>query len=145
MCDEFAMIDTNTYRLLPFPKAVCIKAGAFDLVRRLDLKLSGGRYVKALKGKVGYISPADLPGAVAHPCPITHVVFPRYTGHPQSRLRPATDAMAAFMLASHTLNRDVLGGQVAATASRIVRDAQCVILESGDIEDACDLVESIVC
>ncbi len=146
MCDEFAMIDTSTYRLLPFPKAVCIKAGSFDLVRRLDLKLCGDRrYVKALKGKVGYISPADLPGAAARPCPITHVIFPNYTGHPKSRLRPVTQARAAFMLASHTLNRDVLGGQVAATASHIVRDARCVVLESGDIEDACDLVESIVC
>ena len=146
MCDEFAMIDTNTDRLLPFPKAVCIKAGAFDLVRRLDLKLCGDRhYVKALKGKVGYISPSDLPGAVGHACPITHVIFPDYTGHTQSRLRPTTDARAAFMLTAHTLNRDVLGGQVAATASRITRDAQCVVLDSGDIGDACDLIESIVC
>jgi len=146
LCDEFAMIEISTGRLLPFPKAVCIKAGSFDLVRQLDLKLCGDRYyVKALKGKVGYLSPSDLPGAVARPCPITHIVFPSYTGYAKSRLRPATDAKAAFMLAAHTLNRDVLGEQVAATASRVTRDAQCVVLDSGDLGDACDLIESIVC
>ena len=94
---------------------------------------------------MGYISPSDFPGAAARPCPISHVVFPRYTGHAECRLRPVTDAKAAFMLTTHTLNRDVLGGQVAVTASRVARDAQCVLLESGDIADACDLIESIVC
>ncbi len=61
------------------------------------------------------------------------------------RVRPVTDARAAFMLTSHTLNRGVLGERAATTASRIARDAQCVILESGDIAEACDLVESLVC
>ena len=49
------------------------------------------------------------------------------------------------MLTSHTLNRGVLGERVATTASLIARDAQCVILESGDIGEACDHVESLVC
>ena len=147
LCDEFAMIETDTLRLLPFPKAVCVKASAFDLIERLNLRLCGDRhYVKALKGPVGYISPSDLPpGAVAGPCPLRHVVFPRYTGHPKVRIRTVTDARAAFMLTSHTLNRDVLGERAATTANRIVRDAQCVILESGDLGEACDLVESLVC
>ncbi len=146
LCDEFAIIETDTLRLLPFPKAVCVKAGAFDLIERLNLRLCGDRhYVKALKGLVAYISPSDLPqGAVARPCSVRLVVFPRYTGHPKVRVRTITDARAAFMLTSHTLNRGVLGERAAATANRIARDAQCVILESGDIDEACDLVESLV-
>lgn len=146
LCDEFAMIDTNTLQLMPFPKAVCVKAGAFQLIERLKLQLCGDRhYVKVLKGPVGYISPSDLPsGAAANPCPVRHVVFPRYTGHSKVRLRPITDARAAFMLTSHTLNRDVLGERVATTINRIACDAQCVTLESGDLDKACDLVESLV-
>ena len=146
LCDEFAMIEVDTLRLLPFPKAVCVKAGAFDLIERLNLRLCGNRhYIKVLKGPVSYLSPSDFPpGAVASPCPLRHVVFPRYTGHSKVRFRPVTDARAAFMLTSHTLNRDVLGEQVATTASRIAREAQCIILESGDIVEACDLVESLV-
>ena len=131
---------------MPFPKAVCVKAGAFDLIERLNLRLCGDRhYVNALKGRVSYISPSDLPpGAVAGPCPVGHIVFPRYTGHPKARIRTVTDARAAFMLTAHTLNRGVLGERAAATASRIARDAKCVILESGDIGEACDLVELLV-
>lgn len=146
LCDEFAMIDTDTLQLLPFPKAVCVKAGALDLIERLDLRLCCDRHhVKVLKGPVGYISTSDLPpGAVASPCPVRHVVFPRYTGHLQVRVRPVSDARAAFMLTSHTLNRGVLGERTATTTSRIARDAQCVLLESGDLDAACDLVESLV-
>jgi HprK-related kinase A len=146
LCDEFAMIDARTLKLLPFPKAVCVKAGAFDLIRRLNLPLCGERrYVKALKGNVGYISPSDLPaGAAGRPCPVRFVIFPRYTGHPEPRARPLSDAKAAFVLTSHTLNRAALGARAASTASRIARDARCYILDTGDIGGACDLIESLV-
>lgn len=146
LCDEFAMIDASTLELVPFPKAVCVKAGSFDLVRKLNLRLCGDRrYVKALKGEVGYISPSELPAAAAtEPCPVRYVVFPRYTGHREPRVRPVTDARAAFMLTSHTLNRGELGERAASAATRIARDAQCLLLESGEIGAACDLIEAVV-
>lgn len=146
LCDEFAMVDARTLELKPFPKAVCVKAGAFDLVRRLKLQLSGDRhYVNALKGTVGYISPADLPApAATGACPVSHIVFPRYTGHDEARLRPITSARAAFMLASHTLNRHLLGARAASIASDLARGARCAGLESGDIERACNLLERLV-
>jgi HprK-related kinase A len=144
--DEFAMIDARTLKLLPFPKAVCVKAGAFDLIRRLNLPLCGDRrYVKALKGTVGYISPSDLPaGAAVRPQPVRHLVFLRYTGHPEPRIRPLSAAKAAFMLTAQVLNRAALGTGAASTAIRIARGARCTILETGDIGGACNLVESLV-
>ena len=64
--DEFAMINPTTLRVHPFPKAICVKAGSFDLIKQLNLTLCRERdYVKALKGKVGYISLSDYQSNVA--------------------------------------------------------------------------------
>jgi hypothetical protein len=34
LCDEFAIVDPTDLRLIPFPKALCVKAGSFGLVAR---------------------------------------------------------------------------------------------------------------
>ncbi|MHC4416227.1 MAG: hypothetical protein ACYS0G_13175 [Planctomycetota bacterium] len=146
LCDEFALIDPETLHLDPFPKAVCVKAGAFEVVRELGLRLRRDRhYVKALKGRVGYISPDDVgEGTVARRCPIRYVIFPSYAGQCEPRLYAVPRARAAFALAGQTLNRNVFGDRVVPILGRVVRNARCFGLESGRIGDTCDLIESIV-
>ncbi|MHC4100250.1 MAG: hypothetical protein ACYSW1_05115 [Planctomycetota bacterium] len=145
-CDEFALIDPETLRLHPFPKAVCVKAGAFDMIKGLGLRLAQNRhYIKALKGKVGYISPSDLgPATVAEPCPVRYVIFPKYTGQGEARLYPLPRARAAFALMQCTLNRDVFTQEAVSITGRLVRGADCFGLESGPIDETCDLLESLV-
>jgi len=66
--DEFALIDPQTRMLHAYPKALCMKAGSFDAVRSLGLPLYTRRhYVKAFKGRVAYISLADLSADVVSP------------------------------------------------------------------------------
>jgi hypothetical protein len=66
LSDEFALIDARSRQLTPFPKAMCIKAGSFAAVRQLGLPLFARRhYAKATKGRVGFLSPADLPAGAA--------------------------------------------------------------------------------
>ncbi len=146
LSDEFALIDPDTLHLHAYPKAVCVKAGAFDVIRRLDLRLSGDRhYVKALKGTVGYLSPADFgPDAVADPCPIRHVLFPTYLESAQPRHRPMARGRTVFALAGQTLNRHAFGARAVSILGRAVREARCHALESGAIEPTCDLIESLV-
>jgi HprK-related kinase A len=146
LCDEFALIKPTTLELHPYPKAVCIKAGAFDVVRRLGLRFSRDRYyAKAIKGRVGYISPHDLgPRTVAGPCPVRYVIFPQYGGDCEPRVRPVPRARAAFALLSQVLNRDVFAQRAVALLGRVVRDAQCFALESGALEGTCEMIESIV-
>ncbi|MFQ5810908.1 MAG: hypothetical protein ACE5JM_14925, partial [Armatimonadota bacterium] len=61
LSDEFALIDSDTRHVHPFPKALCIKAGSFDVVERLNLPLWRRRhYVKAFKGRVGYLRAQDI-------------------------------------------------------------------------------------
>jgi HprK-related kinase A len=145
-CDEFALIGPDDLYLHAVPKAVCIKAGAFGAVRRLGLRLSQDRHhVKALKGKVGYISPFDLgTDVVARPCPVRYVIFPKYTGGHEPRLYPLPRARAAFALMQCTLNRDVFDRHAVSITGRVVRGAECFGLETGRIDETCAVLESLV-
>jgi HprK-related kinase A len=146
LSDEFALIDPETLRLHPFPKALCIKSGAFELIERLKLPLWCRRpYVKAMKGRVGYVSPPELPSGTAdRPAPAGLVIFPRYTEKATPRLRPMPRAEAAFSLARCSFNRGVYGQRAIAILSRLLREAECYRLDAGALDPTCDLVESLV-
>ena len=146
LCDEFALIDPGTFRLHPFPKAVCIKAGSFDIIKCLKLPLARRRYyVKGLKGRVGYINPSDVgPSAVAGPSPVRFVIFPKYTAGGKPGLHPVSRARAAFALSGCALNRNAFGDRALSVLAEVVRGAECFSLESGPIDETCDLVESLL-
>ncbi len=144
LCDEFALVHPGTLKLHPYPKAVCIKAGSFDAVSRLGLRFTRNRhYVKSIKGKVGYISLSQTDTRIASPCPVRLVLFPRYTGAVSPRLRPMTRAEAALNLASQTLNRDAFGHRVIPVLGQVTRDARCFGLDSGRLDETCDLIERV--
>ncbi len=144
LSDEFALIHPETLRVHPFPKALCVKKGSFDVVTRLGLPLwRRGHYVKAFKGPVGYVRTADLGTRVATEArPIQFVVFPAYAAGSKPRLHSVARGSAAFMLAANAFNRNVYSERTVSILSRVVREARCVRLETGDLEDTCVLIES---
>ncbi|UCD75382.1 MAG: hypothetical protein JSV91_00385 [Phycisphaerales bacterium] len=145
MCDEFALVEPESVTLRPFPKALCVKSGAFEIVRELDLKLSRNRpYVKTYKGNVGYISPRTVPRAVAErPASIGMVLFPKYTGQRTPCIRPLLRGRAAFNLAAYVLNTDAFADRGLSTIRRIVDGARCFVVETGSIGDTIELIKSI--
>lgn len=146
LSDEFALIDAKSRQLTPFPKAMCIKAGSFAAVRRLDLPLFARRhYAKATKGRVGFITPADLPaGAVGAACPMRAVFFPQYLGDTQPQAQPLPRAEAVVRLSELMFNRHHLGADAMAILSDVVRGAACWRLDAGRLEPTLELVESLV-
>ncbi len=143
LSDEFALVDPDTLDVHAFPKALCIKAGAFDIVRRLGLPLWQRRpYVKAFKGRVAYASPHDL-AAQTTPSPVRLIVFMRYNPGPTT-LRPVSRGAAAFALAANAFNRDVFGGGLVSILGRFVGAARCVSLDSGGVEEAVPLIQSLL-
>lgn len=146
LSDEFALIHRDTHQLHPYPKAVCLKSGSFHIADRLKLPFAGRRYyIKGIKGQVGYINPRDIgPNTVAKPAPIRLVVFPKFVKGQQPRIYRVARARAAFMLAGGGLNRNAFGDQGLSILTNVVRHAECFSLESGSIDDTCDLIESLV-
>src|SRR5690606_19284506 len=80
LSDEFALLDPQTRLLVPYPKALCIKAGAFETLRRIDFPLHVQRaHRKPGKGRVAMVSPLHVRrNAVSAPCPLRMVVIPEY-------------------------------------------------------------------
>lgn len=146
LSDEFALVNPETLHIHAFPKALCIKAGSFGIIEQLKLPFClRGHYVKALKGRVGYVKPEDVrPNAIATPCPIRFVIFPKFRGEKKPSLYPIPRAQAAFMLAEHTLNRFQYGERATPVLCNAVKGARCYFLETGHIEETCDLIESLV-
>lgn len=146
LSDEFALIDPETLYLHPFPKALCIKSGAFDIVEGLGLPLWRDRhYVKALKGRVGYVSPHAVgPETISPPCRVGLVIFPTYVRGAEPRLVALPRAQAAMALAAQTFNRQPFGPQTAGILSRLVRSARCFHLQSGELASTCELLQGLL-
>ena len=144
LSDEFALIDPATHALHAYPKALCIKAGSFDLVRRLGLPLWNRRpYLKAFKGRVGYVSPHEVT-VRTQPCPLRLIVFPRYAGGTQPTVRPVERGRTAFLLAANAFNRHVFGDGVVPLLADVVHDVRCVALEPGDLDATCTALEKLL-
>ena len=144
LSDEFALIDPDTLRLHPFPRALCIKAASFDLVGRLGLPLWRRRpYVKFCKGRVGYVSPRDL-AVATESVPIRLLAFLSYVGERPVSYRSVPRAQAAYALAENAFNRAVFGDRMVSVLSTLVRTAPCVALESGRTEDTVERIEALV-
>lgn len=145
LSDEFALVNPNTLHAHAFPKAVCVKSGAFGIVKELGLPFAGRRhYVKGLKGRVGYVNPREVgPKTIGTQTKIRLVTFPKYTPGRQPRLNPLTRAKAVFALAGSALNRHAFADQGVSVLSHLVREAECFGIDSGSLQGTCDMIESL--
>jgi len=143
-CDEFALVARSSLNLHAFPKALCIKAGSYPIVRRLGLRFARRRdYIKQSKGRVGYVNPRDVgPDAVAEPTAVRYVIFPTYTGGTSPRLHPIPRAEAAIALFRCCFNRHAVGDDTLPIIQRLVSGASCFRLDVGDPDATGALLEA---
>ena len=146
LCDEFALIHTDTLDLHPYPRAICIKKAAFPVAESLGLIVKGGRHHhKGTKGEVVFLNPLVVhPHAIGRAVPIGFVVFPRYARGAEPTLIPISRAEAALDLHHVCFNLfgcRALGVDVLAA---MVRGVSCYRLISGEIGKTCDLIEQLV-
>ncbi|MCH7872986.1 MAG: hypothetical protein IID33_14925 [Planctomycetes bacterium] len=144
--DDLILIDPATGFMHPFPKAICVRSGAFDIIERLALPMTGGRYhVKGVRGRVGYINPHDVaPDRVAKPGPVRFVVFPNYVRGTPSNLFAMPPGRAVYGLVSVTLNRAAFTDHGVSILSAFSAGAECLGLDAGEIEESCDLLDAMV-
>lgn len=146
LCDEFALIDADSLRLHPFPRAICIKKSGFQAAASIGIKVSTARhYHKGTKGPVAFLNPLRIrPGFLGRVCPVRFVVFPKYVPHASPTLMPMSRAEAALELhhvcfnlfGCRALGVDVLTG--------VIRRAACYRLVSSDLPETCNLLTRMV-
>ncbi len=146
LCDEFALIDSDTLKLHPYPRAICIKKPSYAAVESVGFTPAANRYYfKGSKGHVTFINPTDArPDAIGGECRVRYVIFPKYVAGAEPTLIPINRAEAAFALHGvcfNLLTCEVVGLDVLAG---LVRGAKCFRLVSGEIHKTCDLVRNLV-
>lgn len=142
--DEFALIEPDELTVQPYPKALCVKAGSFDIVRQLGWKLDARtRYKKGKKGRVAYVSVSDAPHRIAEPGPVRWVVFPKYESSRSPRLTPITRGEAVFELRRLSFNFDRFGNDGLKIMTRLMGGAQAFRLASGPLSETCNLIDAL--
>jgi len=144
LSDEFALIDPHVQLLVPYPKALCIKAGSFETLRRLGLPIDIRRiYFKGKKGRVALVNPFDMrEDAVSEPCRVGRVIFPEYRPDRKLQLEPISRAQAIFELTHVAFNFTKFRTKGIELLANVVRDAKCYRLWSNDLNATGDLLEA---
>ncbi|MBU0718410.1 MAG: hypothetical protein KJ749_09195 [Planctomycetes bacterium] len=146
LCDEFALLNVDTLKLSPFPRAICLKKDSFPVAESLGIKLQGRRHHhKGTKGQVVFLNPqAVYRDSVGRACPIRYVIFPTYTPGASPTLIPISRAEAAFNLHHVCFNLFGCQAPAAEVLAKMIREAACYRLISGDIGSTCDLLQGLV-
>ncbi len=142
LSDEFALIDGEGM-IHPYPKALCIKEGSFEVMEHLGLPMvQPRRYRKGKKGRVAYVNPRVAgDDSLGRKCRLGHVVFPKFEQGATPRLRSLTRGETGFELAQLSFNLRKKGNEGMTMLMGALQGADCHRLESGDIDRTCDLIE----
>jgi len=144
LCDEFAVIDPGELSIHPFPRALCVKSGSFAIMRAVGLPMWRRRcHVKAFKGRVGYVRPADL-NAATEPHAVDTIILPRFTGATAPAMHEIPLSQAAFALAANALNAPEHPRSTADAMAQLAAQSVCRVLEVGDIHATADLLERLI-
>ncbi len=146
LSDEFAMMDVDSFNLFPYPRAICIKKDSFPVIEKLGIPFHRSKkYRKGFKGLVSYIKPTDIrENAIASPCPIRHVIFPKYVAGCDPMLIPMTRAEAAFAIHRDCFNLLGCRGVGLDVIAGVIRNARCFRLQAGEINETVKLVTACV-
>jgi len=146
LCDEFALVNVDTLKLHPYPRAICLKRPSHEIIETFGLSLTGSKhYHKGSKGYVGVFNPRTLGAqALGRSCPVRYVVFPQYRQGARPELSEISRAEAVFalhgvcfnLLTSNSVGLNILVG--------MARGARCFRLISGELGATCDLLEKLI-
>ncbi len=144
LSDEFALFDLRTGLLVPYPKALCVKAGSFAALEALGLPLQGAPvHHKRYKGRVAIVDPFAIRGdVVAGPCPLTAVIFPRYVEGAAPRLEPISRARAIFELTRVSFNFPKYRARGFELLADAVAEAECFELTAGELQATVRLLDA---
>ena len=146
LSDEFALIEPESRLLMPYPKAICVKAGSFNVLGELGLPLDLDRILhKGAKGPVSLLDPLAVRGDAVAACSRPRfIVFPRYVPGASPSIEPMRPARAAFELIQVSFNFAKFRRAGFALVAALCRRADCLSLTCGDLGATCVLLEACV-
>ena len=152
MSDEFAVIDSQTGELHPFPKPLSVKNISIfpDLARRENIWVgpkTGERGVEldaSAEVPVWYVHPEDVSrNPTGDPVPVGFVIFPRYAPNEKPRIEPVTAGEAARKLIENSVNFHRFGGEGLRVVAQLAQAAQCFSLTINDLDTTTTLIDEL--
>lgn len=139
LSDEAGAIDPVSRRLFPYPKALAIKPGVFDHFP--DLQAREDPHLPA--SGTWHVRPEELrPAAVARPCQLGLVIFPRY-GTTETQLTAIRLAEAVYEAARDTMNLSLYGGRALRLLADVFPNARTYRLDFRDLAEAVEVIEEL--
>ena len=143
MGDEFALLDCESGMLHPFPRAVSLKNGSIEVMRRIAGDDRMGPVLEGTpKGTIRHLKPrAEAIARMREPARPALILFPRF-GSGQA-MRPVGPAEVFVRLTQASTNYVALGLRGFEALSGLVADCPAVAIDYPNTDAAMSLVESL--
>ncbi|HYJ31080.1 MAG TPA: HprK-related kinase A [Allosphingosinicella sp.] len=143
MGDEFALLDCETGLLHPFPRAVSLKNGSIEVMRRIAGDARMGPLLEGTpKGTIRHLKPrADAIARMREPARPALILFPRFGS--EQAMRPVGPAEVFVRLTQASTNYVALGSRGFDSLSHLVATCPAVAIDYPDTDTAVALVETL--
>jgi hypothetical protein len=132
LSDETGVIDHHRGMLRPHPRALNFKEGSATLFPDLWPPRNASRVRSD-----GYLRAEEIrDDAIAEPCRIRFVIFPRYLKGAATEVVPLGAVEALEKLWANTVNREPYGARALPLLAEMVREVKSYRLVSGDLGEA---------
>lgn len=143
LTDEAVAIDPDTLVAHPFPKALSIDPGSWEVLA--DLRPSLDEESQKFMRAQWHVPVGDIePGLVAERAPIEHFVFPKYDAGGRTELTAMTRSEAFLAAAENAFNLSQHGRNGFHALAETVRRAECHRLIVSELDRACELVMDLL-
>jgi HprK-related kinase A len=143
MGDEFALLDCDGGTLHPFPRAISLKNGSIEVMRRVAGEARMGPVLEGTpKGTIRHLKPrADAIARMREPARPALILFPRFGE--ERAIRPVGPAEVFVRLTQASTNYVALGSRGFDSLSRLVASCPAVAIDYPDTDTAVSLVETL--
>jgi hypothetical protein len=146
LSDELAIIEPETGRLVPMPRAVSLKNASIEVISGFaGQAVQFGSIVRdTLKGRVGHFAaPADSVERGDETVKPGWVVFPRYEAGASARLAPLARGEALMALIENAFNYNVHRASGFQTLADLVQASRCHRFSYSKLDEAVELFEAM--
>lgn len=144
--DEFALLDTDSLMLYPYPRPISLKNESVDLmVERLGADAFSRPFLNTPKGTIRYLkAPAESLISGRRPAKLDLVVFPQYGPGVPPQVAEFAGAEAFAMLRSATVNCDRLGLDAFNAIADLVEHCRFFRLQYDSLDMAMQMVDDLM-
>lgn len=139
LTDEAAALDPLSGLLEPYPKALAVETGSWDVLSDIEPDGVAERDVALSTTTQWLVEPTSIRAdAVGSPCRARLVIGPTYDPGAATELKPISRALGVSLLVENSFNFKQHGRQGLQLLVETVRHADCYLLRFSDLDDACN-------